>query len=265
MSITPFPSLGPPMWPARLVRAGLWLIGAGLLLAAISGPSHRFGEVNFRIALLALAAGLLIIVAGTLLTLIGLLTATARRVPIPRAAAALGITVGLVVTGYLLSWVVRGRSAPPIHEISTDLSQPPAFVAVTALRQSAHAVNPPEYVSQVHGPGGSIIVVPQLQRARYPDIQPVRLAVPPAEALQSALRVARQLGWDIVAFVPTEGRLEATDTTAFFGFKDDVVVRVRASEGGSRVDVRSKSRVGLGDVGTNAKRVRAFLKMMENG
>jgi uncharacterized protein (DUF1499 family) len=253
------------MWPARLTRAGLWVIGAGLLLGALSGPSHRFGLVNFRVALLTLAAGVLIVVVGTLLAIIGVLTATARRVPIPRGAAVLGIIVGLVVSGYLLSWVGRGRSAPPIHEVSTDLTHPPAFVAVTALRQSAHAVNPPEYVSQVHGPGGSIIDVPQLQHAHYPDIQPLQLAVPPAEALQSAQRAARQLGWNIVAFVPAEGRLEATDTTAFFGFKDDVVVRVRTSEGGSQVDVRSKSRVGLSDVGTNARRVRAFLKMMENG
>jgi uncharacterized protein (DUF1499 family) len=154
---------------------------------------------------------------------------------------------------------------PPIHEISTDLTDPPAFVAVEALRKSSDAVNPPEYVRQVKGPGGSIIDVTRMQRAHYPDIQPLQLAVAPAEALKSAQRAAQQLGWASVAYAPAEGRLEATDTTAFFGFKDDVVVRVRASDGGSRVDVRSKSRVGLSDIGTNAKRVRAFLKAMENG
>ncbi len=64
--------------------------------------------------------------------------------------------------------------------------------------------------------------------------------------------------------MPGDGRLEATDRSAFFGFKDDVVVRVRASDAGSRLDVRSKSRVGLSDVGANARRVRAFLKLMES-
>ena len=64
-------------------------------------------------------------------------------------------------------------------------------------------------------------------------------------------------------YVPAEGRLEATDTTLFFGFKDDVIVRLRVEGGGTRIDVRSKSRVGLGDAGTNAKRVRAFLARVE--
>ena len=67
------------------------------------------------------------------------------------------------------------------------------------------------------------------------------------------------MGWDIVAVVPSEGRVEATDTTWYFGFKDDVVVRVNPESTGSRVDVRSESRVGGGDAGTNARRVRAYL------
>ena len=262
MSTTRFPSLGPPRWPARLTRIALWVLGTGLLLVVLSGPSHRFGVTSSQLALLTLAAGLLIVVIGTLFAIIGLLAATAQRAPIPRSAAALGIIVGLCVTGYLLMWVGRARSAPPIHEISTDLTDPPAFVAITPLRSDA--VNPPEYVSQVHGPGGSIIDVPRMQRLHYPDIQSLQLAVAPPEAIKSARRAAQELGWKIVAYLPAEGRLEATDTTLFFGFKDDVVVRVRASDGGSRVDVRSKSRVGLGDVGTNARQVRAFLRMMEN-
>ena len=70
------------------------------------------------------------------------------------------------------------------------------------------------------------------------------------------------MGWHIVAVVtavvPAEGRIEATDTTWYFGFKDDVVIRVRPSPNGSRVDIRSVSRVGLGDVGTNARRIREY-------
>ncbi|TLY64405.1 MAG: DUF1499 domain-containing protein [Gammaproteobacteria bacterium] len=265
MSTTPFPSLGPPPWPARLTRASLWVGAGGLLLILICGPAYRFGMVGVRAALLTLVAGLVILVAATLLTIIGLLVASARKVRIPRAAAVVGIIVGLAASGYLLSWIERAKSAPPIHEISTDLADPPAFVAVTALRTQSHAVNPPEYVPLVHGPGGTIIDVPQMQRLHYPDIQPLQLAAAPAAALEAAQRAALRLGWEIVAFVPAEGRLEATDTTAFFGFKDDVVVRVRASAGGARLDLRSKSRVGLSDVGTNAARARAFLKLVEGG
>jgi uncharacterized protein (DUF1499 family) len=262
---TPFPSLGPAPWPVRLLDAGVWLIGAGLLLCLVSGPSHRLGWADFRAALLLLAGGLLLLLAGTLLAVVGMLVARARRMRVARGRAMVGIALGLVASGYLLSWITRASAAPPIHEISTDLTDPPAFVAVAALRRDAHAVNPTEYVSRLSGPGGRSIDVPQLQRQHYPDIQPLRLALAPAAALQAAQRTAQRLGWQIDAFVPADGRLEATDTSAFFGFKDDVVVRVRASDAGSRIDVRSKSRVGLSDVGANARRVRAFLKLMDGG
>ena len=265
MSGTPFPSLGPTAWPARLLDVGLWLIGAGLLLCLICGPLHRLGLANFRVALLVLAGGFLLLLAGTLLALVGMLVASARRTHFARGPAMVGVVLGLLVSGYLLSWIARARAAPPLHEISTDLAEPPAFVAVASLRRDAQAVNPSEYVSRVSAPGGRIIEVPELQRQRYPDIQPLLVALAPAAALEAAQRAAQRLGWQIDAYVPADGRLEATDTSVFFGFKDDVVVRVRMSGAGSRIDVRSKSRVGLGDVGANARRVRAFLKLMGNG
>src|ERR1700730_13740699 len=261
MSSTRFPSLGPPAWPVRLLDVGLWLIGAGLLLCLVCGPSHRFGLANFRGALLLLACGLVLLLAGTLLAIVGMLVASTRRTRFARGPAMAAVAIGLLASVRLVSWIAAAR----IHEISTDLTDPPAFVAVAALRRDAHAVNPSEYVSRVSAPGGGIIEVPELQRQRYPDIQPLRLALAPAAALQAAQRAAQHLRWQIDAYVPGDGRLEATDTSAFFGFKDDVVVRVRASDAGSRVDVRSKSRVGLSDVGANARRVRAFLKLVDNG
>ena len=75
----------------------------------------------------------------------------------------------------------------------------------------------------------------------------------------TALEAARASGWEIVAAVPQERRIEAVATTFWFGFKDDIVVRIRPAPGGSRIDVRSVSRVGRSDLGTNAKRIRAFL------
>src|ERR1700682_3121057 len=183
MSSTPFPSLGPPLWPVRLLDVGLWLIGAGLLLCLICGPSHRFGLANFRVALLLLAGGLLLLLAGTLLAIVGMLVASARRMRFARGPAMVMIAIGLLASGYLLSWIARARAAPPIHEISTDIADPPAFVVVAALRRDAHAVNPSEYVSRLSAPGGRIIEVPELQRQRYPDIQPLRLRLTPAERL----------------------------------------------------------------------------------
>src|SRR5437588_404451 len=107
--------------------------------------------------------------------------------------------------------------------------------------------------------------VPQLaeqQRRAYPDIVPAVLAAGPEVAFARALDAARAMGWEIVDAQPKEGRIEATATTFWFGFKDDVVVRITPLSAGSRIDVRSKSRVGRGDTGTNAQRVRAYLKRL---
>ena len=89
--------------------------------------------------------------------------------------------------------------------------------------------------------------------------------MPPDRALARAEAAARALGWKIVAAAPGQGRLEATATTRWFGFKDDVVVRVTPASGGSRVDIRSVSRVGKSDLGVNARRIRAFLAALRRG
>ena len=104
--------------------------------------------------------------------------------------------------------------------------------------------------------------VAEQQRKAYPDIQPAVLAAGPEAAFARALAAAQAMGWDIVDAQPKEGRIEATATTFWFGFKDDVVVRITPLAAGSRIDVRSKSRVGRGDTGTNAQRVRAYLKRL---
>jgi len=160
----------------------------------------------------------------------------------------LAVALGLVTAWVPWSWKNKAGSVPPIHDITTDTASPPAFQAVLPLR--ADAPNPSEY-------GGDSIA--QQQREAYPDIEPVLLDVPPAQAFQRALEAAREMGWEIVSAEPAEGRIEATDTTFWFGFKDDVVVRVEPAAGGSRVDVRSVSRVGRSDVGTNAERIRDYL------
>ena len=263
MNTPPFPSLRPPRWPGTIARVGLWILGAGLVLAALAGPLNRFHLVGVGAALMTLAIGLGVTVLGTATTIVGVLFATAKGTRIPGTAAVVGIIIGLAVTAYVLSWVERARTSPPINDITTDLANPPKFVAAIALRERAHATVPAQYRSEVPGPGGKMIDVPQLQREYYPYVKPLFLALPPAQALARARRVAEALGWRIDAYVPADGRLEATAHTFFFDFKDDIVVRVRPHGTGSRVDVRSESRVGLSDLGTNAARIRLFLSRMQ--
>jgi uncharacterized protein (DUF1499 family) len=158
------------------------------------------------------------------------------------------IAFGLGVAYLPWDWRQQARSVPPIHDISTDLTDPPAFVAV--LPHRADAQNPATY-------GGPEVAA--AQRKGYPDIQPLELATALEAAYARALAAAQAMGWELIAADAATARIEATATTLWFGFKDDVVVRVRPAATGSRIDVRSVSRVGKSDVGTNAKRIRAYL------
>jgi len=169
---------------------------------------------------------------------------SARR---PLQLAAVVVVVALLAR----SSVTQGRFVmlqPPIHDISTDLDDPPAFEAIAKLRTKA----------AYDGPAAATA-----QRRAYPEVQPIVLTVPPAEAFRRAAQASTDMGWALVAEDEAAGRIEATATTFLMGYKDDVVIRVRAAEGGSRVDIRSKSRVGEGDFGANAARIRAFTARMQ--
>ena len=163
-----------------------------------------------------------------------------------------GIVIGLTVAGIPWSWVHTAQKVPHIHDITTDTENPPRLVSVLPLRKNAE--NSAEY-------GGPEIAAQQ--RTAYPDIVPLMLPMRPAQAFERALTTARHRGWIIVDAKPAEGRIEATATTFWFGFKDDVVIRIVPVPGGSRLDMRSVSRVGVSDVGTNAARIRSYLKELE--
>jgi uncharacterized protein (DUF1499 family) len=247
-------------------RAARWGLGLTLLAAALAGLSGPL----YRMKLLALfpAFGLLrwavyAAIAGAVICLIALVIALLRRTragggPQGAGAAALGVLVGLVV--FYVPYSVRAGNYPPIHDVTTDTDDPPAFVAALAPRSASGATNSPGYERIVKSPrGGPDLNVPELQKKAFPDIGPVRLAVAPAQAFEQALRAVSAMGWTLIDQDVTEGRIEASDTTTWFGFVDDVVIRVRPDEGGSRIDVRSVSRIGFGDVGKNAKRIRAYV------
>ena len=247
-----------PAWPVKLAKSGAGTILVGLILAAVSGPLNRFGITGFVPALLALGAGGLLLFLGLLLAVIGLLIANSRGLAFDKGRISLAIIGALAVGGYLVSTFLGARGVPTLHEISTDLESPPPFVAIKVIREQNPKLNPSDYVRELDI-RGTKLSVPDAQRKAFPDIQPVMLAVPPEQAFAMVDKAISDMGWERVATVAAEGRIEATDSTRFFGFKDDVVVRVRAAGAGSRIDIRSKSRVGLGDAGTNARRVRALM------
>ena len=237
-----------------LALVGFGLAVASLLMLLLAGLGSRWGWWNFRFGFTLLAWGAFIGGAaasscGAALLLMGLSRGrTPRTIGI---LALVGALVGLAAFGIPWQWKRAAQRVPAIHDISTDVDHPPPFVAVLPLR--AGAPNPADY-------GGPAIAAQQ--RSAYPEIAPAILKAPPDRAFALALAAARGMGWEIVAAAPAEGRVEATDTTLWFGFKDDIVVRVTPSGDGSRIDVRSVSRVGKSDVGTNARRIDAYLKRL---
>jgi uncharacterized protein (DUF1499 family) len=148
---------------------------------------------------------------------------------------------------------LMAQMVPPIHDITTDTVNPPLFVAVLPLRASAP--NPADYAGED---------IARLQREAYPDIRPVELTHTPDEVFAAALRVVAASGWELVDADTASGRIEAVATTRWFGFKDDVVLRIQPGRAGmSVVDMRSKSRVGRSDIGANAARIRGFFAALQ--
>ena len=222
-------------WAPRGAAAG----SAAVVLAPLG---YRIGA-PLGLAFLLLAGGFLVAVVSGLLLVLRMARGTGLRDREAGAALAAAVVVG----AFPLAALVSGGGAPPIHDITTDTEDPPGFVAAVVLNAPGR--------TDYEGPA-----VAEQQRAAYPDLGPAMLPVAPADAFERARASVRQMGWELVAADSDALRIEATDRSFWFGFADDVVVRVAADgETGSRVDVRSLSRVGGGDLGVNARRVRAFV------
>lgn len=225
----------------------LSVIAAVLLLAA--GPGTRLDLWEFRTGFQLMRWAAFAGLAAAALAVLLLLLPRTRRAGL--AVLLMALALGLGVAFVPWNGMRQARALPPIHDITTDTQRPPEFLALLPLR--ADAPNPAGY-------GGPDVA--QAQIGAYPDLRTHRMDVAPADAFNRAQQVARDMGWEIVATDAAAGRIEATDTTFWFGFKDDVVIRVEADGAGSRVDVRSVSRVGKSDVGTNARRIRAYLRAL---
>jgi uncharacterized protein (DUF1499 family) len=166
--------------------------------------------------------------------------------------AVAALAIGLAMLAYPAYLAVLFYRLPAVNDITTDPIDPPRFEAIARLRP--RGANPVAY------PGAAAM---QLQRAAYPDIEPLLVSATPLEAYEAALAVVTKRKWRIVDVRPPqtgrrEGRIEAVARTPIMGFRDDIVVRVRAAEDGARVDMRSASRYGQRDFGANASRLRSL-------
>lgn len=239
---------------SRLSTIGIWTALIGVILAALSGLGARAGFLSPFASMGALALGSLLLFVAMITAGIGLIRSGGTGGTASRPATWLALLAGLAVTANNGLVIGQARGAPGIHDISTDTDNPPAFVAVLPLR-AVDAQNPPEY----SGPEAAAA-----QKAAFPDLKPLLVSQPANVVFAAARDVVADKGWTLVEANEAEGRIEATAETGWVRFKDDVVIRVQPGRDQTRIDVRSKSRVGRGDMGANARRVQDYIDSLQS-
>ena len=226
-------------------------IGSGLLsllLLAAAPAGWRSGLLPLKQDFMLLMAGGLLGILGAILAAIALATGWSGLGWLRITLLAAVLMLGLALASVPLR--LRLEHAPLINDITTDSEHPPEILAALPQRQAEYAVS-----AAYGGPA-----VAAQQAVAFPDIAPAMLKLPQERGFDLALGVAKAMaGWRILASDPAAGRIEASQASFWFGFVDDIVIRVTPSDGGSRVDIRSHSRQGRGDLGVNAARVRKFL------
>ncbi len=234
-----------------------WWSRAILVGSVVAAALLPLGALGTRFGLWSISTGFVLLASGTVLASMGLVTGIAGIIAAHRRRRSqdkLGVYLGTAICALILSLMglqfYKAMVAPQIHDISTDVIDPPQFDHIVALR--GPDANTLEFDAQTIAPR---------QRVYYPWVQTLRTQLAPDAAIARAVQVLKRMGLVIVNVDGQAGRVEATATTFWFGFKDDVVVRIRsAGGGGAFVDIRSVSRVGLSDLGVNARRIRRFLE-----
>jgi len=215
------------------------------LLVALPAPLYRFGIVELGTAFTGFKFGLVVGIVALVLLAIQVIF---KRKTVSLASAAIAVIFSAIAIALPLGMMTTAKNVPPIHDISTDLVNPPEFVAIAPLR--ADAPNPVEYAGAETA---------EQQRTAYPDLQTLTYSQSTSELVEASQKAIENLGWELVNTDADKGIIEATDTSTWFGFKDDVVIRVTDNNSERLVDIRSKSRVGKSDLGKNAARIHTFI------
>lgn len=240
-----------PSWTRRSSRLTLWLGISAILVALLGLMLARYDLIPKIAGLYAMIGGALIAFSGVLVGL----TAGVLNVKHKAqnwVAALIGLVLSGGYAGFMVSRADAARAVPAIHDVRTDLANPPTFHRLTLRPDNLVGVGTFQNWRAIHAKA-------------YGDLKPVTLARPVAGILADTQRLAQQYGWAIVAVDPIAGQMEATASVSFIRYKDDIVLRaVPTPDGrGSIVDMRSVSRIGVSDFGVNAKRIRAFLAALQ--
>jgi hypothetical protein len=245
-----------------VARLSCAAFAVSLLIGLVASFGTRLEFFNYRFGLYTLFPWCIYVgIAGAVLGLIWALGAFFANTGRGAGYGVIGLVGSILIIARPLYIVAMSADLPPIHDISTDTEHAPEFVALLGQRPGAE--NPPDYQ------GGKLVMfkgkassVAALQHKYYEDVHAAAILTAPENLFRRANRAANAMGWNIVSVVPDEGRIEATDTSLFFGFTDDIVIRVKPSGRGARLDIRSESRVDSKDWGRNADRIRAYMKKL---
>jgi len=221
-----------------------------ILLVVLPGPLYKWQLIELGTAFTGIRYGVFAAMAGAVLLVI---QAGFFRKQTNWAVFGVSCVFAAVAIVMPLSIMNKAKSVPPIHDISTDVITPPEFIAIAPLR--ADAPNPVEYAGEETA---------NQQREAYPELTTQKYSNSANELFLASQDAVKALGWELVdaSVTPTYSLIEATDTTTWFGFKDDVVIRISQQDGQTLLDVRSKSRVGKSDLGKNAERITNLIEQI---
>lgn len=222
---------------------------AAFLLVTLPGPLYRSGLVELGAAFAGFKYAVITGIAALILLIVQMLF---KRQTVTFTSAAVAIVFSLIAILIPLRMMSTANSVPAIHDISTDLKNPPEFVAIIPLR--ADAANPTAYAG---------LETAKKQREAYPELQTLQYSQPKSELVAAVEQTANNLGWQLVNTNASAGVIEATDSTMWFGFKDDIVIRITDKGDERLLDVRSKSRMGKSDLGKNAERISGFIEELD--
>ena len=200
-------------------------------------------------------------IGASIVSTIGFIVArnTSGRVSL----ALLGITLSgaVIVVPYSYDKVLDRKAHPKIHDITTDTINPPAFIAIIKERKEAKKKNPKSVKNKIKYGGEKVAT---LQKKYHPNLTFLKSTLPADKVFKATLELINKRGWSVAAAIPTKGRIEATASTFWLGFKDDVIFRIKQEGSETRLDMRSASRIGKGDRGENARRIKAFLSKLKD-
>ena len=253
---------------ARIALVLSLLLPVWFMVAAL-GVKFDLWSWRLGLGVLIVQWGPRLLIAALVIALVALVATLVRSPRTGWRAALIALIIPAVGFGYL--GYVRGQSAdiPPIHDVTTNVDDPPVYSEAMIALRTAEESNPvaefsapltslPAYQGPRFAPlAGKTLG--QVGQEAYPELTTLVTAKPPTDAFAAAEAEARAQGWTIVSADAGAGAIEATAVPFWFGFKDDVVIRVRPAEAGSAIDMRSTSRVGLSDLGANAARIEGYM------